>query len=349
MPRFKVFEEPFLPVGTGGIFDAAVFVALCALIAGAAVANRYAGRRSRRCWRTGFQLAAVFVLFFAVAIRWCAFRRSLIGAFMIGVDDMTAFANLFLWVVLMFFAISLGRTFCGWVCPVGTIQEWGRWLTTPLRRAFGGGRAARAVGLTLLAAAALAGIATIWLTRPARFVLAEYPMAFWGIATIAAAMIVLAAPSQDRPMRLLRYSSAILAATIALLGLMITGPGCFIFKNELDYSSIIGTTLVVVAAIAVARTWCRYLCPFGAIFALVARRSLLSVQRTGAGCTGCGICRADCPSGARGLLFASEAEPGTPAGDPATVCGECFLCGRCVDRCPNAALTIVRRQPDEIA
>ena len=43
--------------------------------------------------------------------------------------------------------------------------------------------------------------------------------------------------------------------------------------------------------------WCRYLCPYGALLGLVSAMSPFKIRRRATGCTGCQRCSAACPSG----------------------------------------------------
>ena len=84
--------------------------------------------------------------------------------------------------------------------------------------------------------------------------------------------------------------------------------------------------LVVLAALAVFRPFCRYLCPLGAIYAPFNRVALYRLRLDKESCVSCGACAAACPM---------EADP---ARDPDS--GECIRCGRCTQCCPTDALSI---------
>jgi polyferredoxin/NAD-dependent dihydropyrimidine dehydrogenase PreA subunit len=73
------------------------------------------------------------------------------------------------------------------------------------------------------------------------------------------------------------------------------------------------------------RFWCRYLCPLGALLGVISRYSLFK-RSVAEGCTACGACSAECQSGAI---------PGEPAGDgTAWLPSECVSCHNCDDACP---------------
>lgn len=75
------------------------------------------------------------------------------------------------------------------------------------------------------------------------------------------------------------------------------------------------------------RFWCRHLCPLGALLGLLSKVSWLR-RVVGPGCTQCRRCGRDCPMG--------TIEPERDfAGDP----GECILCLACLDACSQGSVT----------
>lgn len=80
--------------------------------------------------------------------------------------------------------------------------------------------------------------------------------------------------------------------------------------------------VVVVGSLLVDRFWCRYLCPLGAVFAVVGHLSILRIRRSGAACTDCARCDTPCPVG----IEPSRAKP--------LVSTDCVGCMECVVACP---------------
>lgn len=77
--------------------------------------------------------------------------------------------------------------------------------------------------------------------------------------------------------------------------------------------------------VAAPRFWCRFLCPSGALLALLSRARLLKRDVSEA-CTGCGVCRKACPLGA------VDADP--KKADPSA----CIVCEGCKKACPKDAV-----------
>jgi len=86
--------------------------------------------------------------------------------------------------------------------------------------------------------------------------------------------------------------------------------------------------------IAFPRTYCRYLCPFGAISGAINEYSFLKLSRSPVKCVGradCGICERVCPMQIRILDEPFEFFTGG---------GECIYCLKCKESCPYKAINI---------
>ena len=90
---------------------------------------------------------------------------------------------------------------------------------------------------------------------------------------------------------------------------------------------LVGFVILVVSLAAsffVERAFCKYLCPMGALTALVGLASPFRVKRNAAACTSCLKCDAVCPTNVRVSTLAAVRDP------------ECISCGKCVPVCPAA-------------
>lgn len=96
--------------------------------------------------------------------------------------------------------------------------------------------------------------------------------------------------------------------------------------------------LPVAAALDISekRTWCRYLCPVGALLALCARLGLVKIVIGASRCKkfSCMRCAKTCPMG---IVAESDLREGV---SPRLDMGECIMCLRCIDTCPHGAVKI---------
>ena len=188
-------------------------------------------------------------------------------------------------ILLLVIAVSLlaKKALCSWICPIGTLSEL---LAALSRRLFG-----RAVSLPR------------WLDLPLRS-LKYLLLAFFVYAVFFQMSAAAVVDFLDSP-----YSRV---ADVKML---------YFFErlSPLAWKVLIG---LVVFALAVPNSWCRYLCPYGALLGLLSLLSPLKVTRHAATCIDCDLCTKACPSR---LPVARLARVRSD---------ECFGCLSCLAACP---------------
>ncbi|MEW5770976.1 MAG: 4Fe-4S binding protein [Pseudomonadota bacterium] len=202
------------------------------------------------------------------------------------------------------FFVFLNKAFCGWVCPLGTVQELIHRLGRLLRRPFR--------GLSETAARRL---------RPLK----------WGVLLVLVMGLPLLAGlgvtphvtgdafCQVCPSRL---ATTLLTADASQLTIRQSGALDFAFGALAN--TLFG--FVVVAALAVRQPFCR-ICPLLALNAAFQRLSPMRlVKREHAKCEKCGICRQACPMDIPEIHHAHG---------PKAFNEDCTLCGRCAEYCPD--------------
>ena len=165
-------------------------------------------------------------------------------------------AGFFLFVSFLVMSVVFRKSFCSWLCPVGTVSEY-LWKL---------GRATfhRNFQLTRWADIALRSLKYIVLSF---FIYAVASMSAGAIAEFLGSPYALVV--DVRMLNFFRY----LGTTTALV--------------------ILG---MVIASIFIQNFWCRYLCPYGAFLGLVSLFSPARITRNLSSCIDCAKCARACPS-----------------------------------------------------
>ena len=316
--RIKIFELPLIKLGEAAI-DLAPMIMLVILFIGAVSAMVFPSKKKK--WRQLIQGLSLFMFVFAAHQTMCVLRTWIFGFEAIGINDTIAFGLLHIAVTLLFMALIAGAAFCGWICPVGTIQDIIGYFSFRGKKYF----PSRTVYGFDMSLSVLSIIVLCWLSyvyAPSDFFFSENISVLFTLGGLVGIPFVMAMPWLDSKLRWFRYISLFGRIAIILIGIHVTNPGCTVFETEIDYSANISFLGVILIAVIVSRAYCRYICPFGAVFGFFAPKALFKVQSKGLPCKiDCGKCNETCPSGAlkSGLIDYS--------------C--CSFCGRCVDNCTH--------------
>ncbi len=313
IPLFKIVQEPLLPIMESWI-DAAPFVIFFVILSAA-------GFLLLRGWRVQLlrRMSQVLSTFFFIIFLHrclCVIRGWVFGLKALGTNDIFAFGNLCMFVLLAAITLTMGRVFCGWACPLGFISE--------LLSAFGRmrarlGRTGRLVAGYLILAGTV--VLVFWLAnlvRPGTQFFVENVIAVWGMVLLALLFVLLPYERHDAGFRKARFGSLGLWVGLSVLGVFVTSPWCTLMGDEVDYSSLVALLAIILAGFVVPMAWCRYLCPMGAAFGWMARYA--PVRLTGLEkCSGCAQCSEVCMMGAlnKGTVDRTS----------------CISCGKCSDRC----------------
>ena len=276
--------------------------------------------------RQGVQIAAlalfVYLLFEAyqgrVAHPWTDifFRLNPLAALTAMLSARAWNPRLGLALVTLALTVVLGRVWCGWFCPMGTLLEWIRFprarerAVPPSPR----WRTVKYVLLALIVAASLFGNLTLLVLDPIAILTRTMTTAV--LPPLNAA--ISSAEQALYPVRLFRPA-------IDLLERLFRGPvlpfSQFYFAGNaaiaLLFVGIVGLNVVA------ERFWCRYLCPLGGLLALVSKIALIR-RVVSDECNRCAQCVGACP------MDTIEPERGYES-DP----GECTVCYDCIVSCPR--------------
>ncbi|MBN2356507.1 4Fe-4S binding protein [candidate division KSB1 bacterium] len=255
------------------------------------------------------QSVSLFIFVFLIHRCLCVIRGWAYGIIEIGRDDLVAFENLCMFVLIIGFTLLFGRIFCGWICPLGFLQELSGHLNRKQDRNMG--------ALILYVLLLIIAVGYLVFFRPATDFFTENLAAIWSVILVL--FLILFRLRPIRRTKNLKYYSLTAWVMLGLLSVYLTNPWCVLYGDELDYSSLLALFVVVSAASVHSMAWCRYLCPLGALLALVGRTGMIKLHSNG--CKGCinRQCEQVCSSGA---LKNGEIEM-----------AECVLCGECIAKC----------------
>jgi polyferredoxin len=166
-------------------------------------------------------------------------------------------AGLFLFLAFLGMSWLARKSFCSWLCPVGTLSE-SLWRLG--RRTFG--RNFRLPGKLDI------GLRSLKYILLGLFGYAVASMSVEGIREFLGGPYGLV-----DDVKMLNFFR-----TLGVTGGMVVG-------------------LLVVASVFVENVWCRYLCPYGALMGLAALASPLRIRRDASLCIDCDKCTRACPSG----------------------------------------------------
>jgi len=220
--------------------------------------------------------------------------------------------------ILILFILFTNRSFCGWVCPIGTIQDACAALPTKKKRP------------KTKTHKSLLNIKYVIIIILIIFIV---PL---GLTKNANQLFYLDFKTQlsefgNKPIGYFSMSEFIFSYFIGFI------TNWSMFFNSGNWGAIfifIFYLLVLILSFWYPRIYCRYFCPFAAISAVIADYSFLKLSRNPVRCIGrseCGICEKVCPKQIRILDEPFEFFTGR---------GECNICLTCKEKCPHDAIII---------
>ena len=221
--------------------------------------------------------------------------------------SLSAIASRTLQVLSLFFLAMLaltlifGRFFCGWVCPLGTLNALFSYVFRVKKRRY-----------------KKPPLKYKYLLLLVIFVGGLYGLGFGGIldplSILFKAMALAVHPSGN-------YILEKMSKFLPFLGnyTLVEPHG---FYGALTWGSLLLAILLL--NLVEERFWCRYICPYGALLSLFSKGNTLKLKIDWDRCTRCGICDAVCPASATPFTGWKP--------------GECYQCFRCHSLCPEDAI-----------
>jgi len=252
-------------------------------------------------------------------------------------DPLVAFANALathalyrglLWsLVILLPTLFLGRFFCGWICPMGTLQHivgnmpseskrgkqrieanrYKRWQTVKY-----------VVLIAGLVAACFGSMAIGWLDPFSLLVRSI------GLSILPAFNFVVRAvlaPLENSHVAAIKATGEITHAILQFLVLDFR-------QAHFAQGLVLGVLflLILAASLRVTRLWCRAICPLGALLGAVSRWSVLGLHKDPDSCDKCNRCLMHCQGG------------DDPIGGAPWRKAECLMCMNCLGSCPHDSL-----------
>ena len=166
-------------------------------------------------------------------------------------------AALVLFSTFLLMSLVTKKSFCSWLCPVGTLSE-GAWKLG--RRLFG-----RTLTVWRWLDIVLRGLKYLLLAFFVKIILIDMP-------------------------------TAALAAFLKTPYWAVSDVKMLDFFTRMSLTTTIFLVVVTLLSFFIKNAWCRYLCPYGALLGLVSMVSPFKIRRDTTTCTDCRECTRTCPS-----------------------------------------------------
>jgi MauM/NapG family ferredoxin protein len=246
------------------------------------------------------------------------FRLNPLAALSAMIADRAWIPRLALALITLALTLILGRVWCGWICPLGTLLEWVRLrpisnLQSPSPR----WRKVKNVLLLLILALALFGSLALLIFDP--------------ITLFTRAMTAAVLPALNRAVTAAEralYPVAFLRPGISWVERVLRGPVLPVVQPAFGGGAFIFLLFLGILALNTLadRFWCRYLCPLGSLLGLISKVALLRPVIQPA-CNRCGHCVHACRLDAIDTGTGYEIIP-----------SECTVCLDCLAACPESGV-----------
>jgi polyferredoxin len=220
--------------------------------------------------------------------------------------------------VFVLIVMVVGRSMCGWACPIGFTQD----LIDKLRSKLGINpvepKKGRHERLTMIRFGILLFVTLIALSIGTTLLVDE--TAGEAYRSQWPAMAQTAPICVGCPVPVIRYFVVDIVQN--------QRPN---LADPTSFLQIFVFFFFMVGAFATPRLWCRYVCPVGALSSCFNKVSLFSISKEMSRCTKCDVCINVCPTRVQSI---KDRENSGKIGDTG-----CIYCLKCVKACPEKALT----------
>lgn len=243
------------------------------------------------------------------------------------ISSHTIYFNLIYSLIIIVFTLFLGRFFCGWICPLGSLNHFiasfksgklkgkGRLETNSYKT----WQKIKFYVLIFFLISALFSTIQIGILDPICLITRSFGTVV--MPSFNYALLGLAKDLNETGIPIVQnIGSAILYS----------GQHTFIAYKSVHFNSVFLISLIFIAIIIsnryITRFWCRSICPLGALLGAISRYSIFGLEKNEKLCTNCNRCELYCQGG-------DDPIPGKK-----WHAAECHLCLNCTNECPEGAL-----------
>jgi polyferredoxin len=226
----------------------------------------------------------------------------------------------FLSITVIVITVFLGRVFCGWVCPLGTLNN----LVGSLKKKHSKKPPLyfHRIKYYILIALLVSSVFTLQLAGildPISLLIRSFSVSIYPLVNYGARAFFDGLYNADIPgvVHISEFIYTMMKKSILSFQQTFYHQGVFI---GVIFFTILGLNFLE------KRFWCKYLCPLGALLGLLSRFSILK-QEVSEGCTSCGMCNTVC----QGAALSEDREEWRKT--------ECIACFNCDDICPANAVS----------
>jgi polyferredoxin len=233
-----------------------------------------------------------------------------------------------LWsLIILVPTIFLGRFFCGWICPMGTLQHFVGNLPSEAKRGkrliesnrYKRWQTIKYVVLIAGLVAAAFGSMAIGVLDPFSLLVRSLGLSVLPAANIAVRAVL--TPVEQSPIGVIKAMGNLAHSVLAVFLLDFR-------QAHFAQGLVLGVLFIAIlfAGMRVTRFWCRAICPLGALLGAVSRWTIFGLRKDAAGCDNCNRCLMHCQGG------------DDPIGSAPWRKSECLMCMNCVGCCPHNSL-----------
>jgi len=237
------------------------------------------------------------------------------------------YRGLLLSLLILVPTLFLGRFFCGWICPMGTLQHFVGNLPSEAKRGkqrIDSNRYKRwqtgkyGILLAGLVAAVFGSAAIGWLD-PFSLLVRSFGLSL--LPAFNSAVRAGLAPLEHSHIAAIKATGETLHTILQFTVLDFR-------QQHFAQGLMLGVLFlaILLASLRITRLWCRAICPLGALLGAVSRWSVLGLHKDSAACDKCNRCLLSCQGG------------DDPIGGVPWRKAECLMCMNCVGSCPHDGL-----------